>query len=444
MNRHKGTTMWNEHALGTWPIERAHRAWFVALAIVLAPSWAHAITAQLNIADSTYRNGEAFTATVTVSDVGTFARSSIEAVELLIQYQESDLEFLGARAGAMLLGGPNPPVLFSTDVQGQLRAGIAVIHAQPLSEGGVVIEVDFRVRGGAVPGTSDLDLVRVEFGEEDILIEGADASGETISVLPGVGNLVLADVTPNSLSVIWSSNTAVAGAGVRVFTDPSAQSEITDTLQQEFVSPNFPPAATLGIVKVTLSGLAASSTIFVRTETTRDDGVVIFPAAGSLPGATTQSSNTATSAFPVTHTVVGLDGATPGIGMLVLVRRSNEPSQHPISAFAPVGSGGAVELDLNQLYVAGQSDDVTEGEILRLTEYRGNVCPLQEQNLARFRRAPVPAETLSGLEKCFVADTVCDDVINVLDFPDSGAPPSPPRRLAAWRNVSLRIRFATT
>jgi hypothetical protein len=72
--------------------------------------------------------------------------------------------------------------------------------------------------------------------------------------------------------------------------------------------------------------------------------------------------------------------------------------------------------------VDGISAEVAADQVLTITEFRGLLCEgLENHKLFHFRRAPAHDETppITDLEtpnRCFFADTLCDDTINVLDL----------------------------
>jgi len=125
----------------------------------------------------------------------------------------------------------------------------------------------------------------------------------------------------------------------------------------------------------------------------------------------------------ILHKIFLPDGANPAEGALLLVKVP-KISSYPLTAFVGQGfTAPAAVIDLNNLFndATGLSAEVPGGEVLEVTEFRGLHCNnLEGQKLLHFRRAPVheenpPITELESATKCFFADTVCDDTIDVLD-----------------------------
>ena len=245
-----------------------------------------------------------------------------------------------------------------------------------------------------------------------------------------VSDVTVTDVTTRAFAVVWVSDQAVTSATLRVFSDAAGTTEITSTLTLTLVSAAFPPALTRGIVKVGVTGVVANTNVFVQTLTTGASGTVQFPTGPpflQVHTATTTSKSTALNT-PIVNDllrqdVFALDGTTPAAGALLMVAAPTLGAT-PLTAF--VGEGfpaPAAVVDLNNLFGAatGASAVVPANQNLTLTEFRGLLCPgLVDHKLFRFRRAPAHEEApaITELEspvKCFFADTVCDNTVNILD-----------------------------
>jgi hypothetical protein len=249
-----------------------------------------------------------------------------------------------------------------------------------------------------------------------------------------VQDVLFGDVTARSISVVWVSDEPVTAADVRVFSDGAGTIEITPGLGVDVVSAGIPGASARGIVKISVTGLANDTLVYVQTETTGSSGTVLFPEAPPfLPVRTTVRVTKAGAALQpiandlVRHGLLDPDGVMPATGALLI---ADVPSfgDTPLSAFVAEGfvSPFAV-VDLNNLFDQGTgiSVEVPEETILALTEFRGLACPgLADHRLLRYRRAP-PREEIPSVGSpitevetpvtCFFADTVCDDTVNVLD-----------------------------
>jgi hypothetical protein len=249
-----------------------------------------------------------------------------------------------------------------------------------------------------------------------------------------VVDTTITDVTPRAFSVVWVSDEPVSLSGIRVFEDAQGTTEITDDLTIELVSTAFPPAHDLGIVKVSVDGLTADTSVFFQSWTTTASGTVSIPVSPPYTEARTAISTTmaGSTSQPIVndlirHEVFLSDGSTPATGGLLMLTAPPLGS-HPLTAF--VGDGFTTPLaviDLNNLYgsASGIRVDVPEDQLLELTEFRGLHCPgLDAHRLLRFRRAPgheevvVIGRAITEIEDpnlCFFADPVCDDIINILD-----------------------------
>lgn len=257
-----------------------------------------------------------------------------------------------------------------------------------------------------------------------------------------VTDITIADAVPRGFSVAWVSDEPVTTATVRVFADANGTNEITNTLTITLVSAAFPPSLAYGVVKVSVTGVAANTTVYVQTVTTGAGGTVNSPATPPFLPAQTPAEATVLGAGNqlrvndvIRHDVFLPDGVTPATGALLIIEAPNLGAT-PLTAF--VGEGvpaPAAAIDLNNLYAAatGKSATVPGGQVLRLSELRGGACPgLVAHQLVRYRRAPAHEETplLVELESplaCYFADTQCDGAVDatdaqrVLDADDSRA-----------------------
>lgn len=253
-------------------------------------------------------------------------------------------------------------------------------------------------------------------------------------VLAAVFDTAVTDVTPSAFAVVWVSNEPVTAATLRVFSDAQGSNEVTGTLSVELTSAAVPTAHDLGIVKVNVKGLAADTPVFIQTQTTGSGGTVLFPPAPPLLEVRTAVATAKVDGSQqlivndlVRHGMFRPDGTTSAPGALLLVQVPGL-GRDPLTAFAGVGFGPqTAAVDLNELYdtATDVSALVPAGQILILTELRGLLCPgLAGHRLVRFRRAPaheeigvigVPITEIETPVRCFFADTVCDDTVNILD-----------------------------
>jgi hypothetical protein len=245
-----------------------------------------------------------------------------------------------------------------------------------------------------------------------------------------VFDISIADVTTRSFSVVWVSDEPVLSATLRVFADADGITDLTPSLTIDTVSAALPPAHDRGIVKVSVAGLSAEQVIYVQTVTDTATGQAVSPATAPFLGAVTAFSTTRVqpggaviASDLIQHVVVNpLDGVTPTAGTLVLLKIPGLGSS-PLSAIA--GENGFTDsvINLNNYRDDGGTNiAVPVDEIFSITEYRGLLCAgLDKHKLVRFRRHPdqpglAMITELKTPPKCFFADTVCDDEVNVLDF----------------------------
>lgn len=249
-------------------------------------------------------------------------------------------------------------------------------------------------------------------------------------VSAAVQDVTITDVTTRAFSVVWVSDESVDSATVRVFNDPDGLNEITSTLSVTLVSTAFPPALEQGVVKVDVTGLSDNATIYVQTETSGLSGLFLFPESTPLLEVHTavEAINANDLKHPITndlikHEMVAPDGQTPAEGGLLIVKLPSI-SPYPLTAFVGKDfASPASAVDLNNLFDAGsgKSADLAANTVIEITEFRGlSTCTLDNHKLLRFRRVPVHEETpkITEVESpaaCFFADTVCDDVIDIVD-----------------------------
>ncbi|MBV1882026.1 MAG: hypothetical protein KUG82_10350 [Pseudomonadales bacterium] len=238
----------------------------------------------------------------------------------------------------------------------------------------------------------------------------------------------VSDVTTKAFSVVWVSDEAVTEANVRVYSDSAGLFEITPSIVVS--SLDVPFAHDIGIVKIDVGGLDATTHYYFHTETSSASGTVTQPSDGSLIPVTTAVRVRRANDLdqPIVNDLIhyeafGLNGvgALPGSVVFFSVPSI---SPYPISSFVgetgfPIGS---TINDLNNLFdSSGLSAEIDEDDIILITEMRGLYCTdLVGQKMMRYAKMPGHDETpiISALEQavgCFEADTICDRAVNVLD-----------------------------
>ena len=191
-------------------------------------------------------------------------------------------------------------------------------------------------------------------------------------------DLIVADVTPHSFTVIWRADVAATG-DLNIFTDPFGVVTASNvTVTPQFTESDNAALATTaednGILRVRVSGLTPNTPYFYQTTTIpKATGITErFPAAGPLP-----SVQTKTASFPVNNESVGLSvvqadsvsAATGAIGILTV-----NPGQFPVSYM--VGDGFAMDtatINLTNLYtdLDNRSRQVSGGESASLFIFGG-------------------------------------------------------------------------
>lgn len=234
-----------------------------------------------------------------------------------------------------------------------------------------------------------------------------------------------AEVTPKSFSVVWTSEDPVEDATVLVFLDADAQVEAGGEV--DVVLASDATALANGVVRATVTGVVAGQTLYIQTITATQNEILSFPELAPLPevGIPVSATKTASDGHLIVNDLVAHDLLAPDganiEGALLLVESPGN-SRYPVSAFA--GEGFALPravADLNNLFTPeGTSIDLPANAVLQMTELRGRTCPFEEQQMVRFRRLSADEQSppLINVQQpvlCFFADTLCDDVINILD-----------------------------
>jgi len=251
---------------------------------------------------------------------------------------------------------------------------------------------------------------------------------------PAVSGLTPSDVTPKAFSLVWVADEPVTAATVRAFAEPEGTTDLTDTLTQELVSSEHPPALDLGLVKVDVHGAAPSTCFYVQAQTQAASGIAFTPEAPPFPEVCTQARTRRDDVFgqPVTndllrHELSIPDGTAPATGALVLLEPTDVASA-PISAFVGEGfAAGQAVLNLNAVFASAtqETTPLAAGTPVRLRELRGTLCPNPgDQARTRYRRLPdheevatigAPISQVEPPEACFFADTDCSGTVEEAD-----------------------------
>ncbi len=168
-------------------------------------------------------------------------------------------------------------------------------------------------------------------------------------------NIYVADVTPTSFTVVWTTDAASTG-DIQVYTDVLATVPVTGAaIERDFAlgEDNAPAVAAenMGLLRVRVSGLSQGTPYFFRTLTAPKAGGApyVLPASGALYSVVTEME-----AFPETANGAGVqvvagNGVTPVPGAIALIHVTG--AHYPLSALAGDGhAGGLATVILSNLF----------------------------------------------------------------------------------------------
>lgn len=243
--------------------------------------------------------------------------------------------------------------------------------------------------------------------------------------VPATLNVRTTDVTPASFSVVWTTDVP-ADPFVEVYSDALMTNRITDSLiitPMPAASSTVAQAAkSMGIMKVRVSGLAASAKYYFRA-VTKDSQNLASTGYSPVYEVTTASKITPyrdervfsndLALFSV-HVRPSDAGEQSGAGYLVIVE--TEGARYPVSAFAGDGIDAPWSIiDLNNLFNAdGENLDLAGNEKMIITVYRKGTLP----PLTHYRKV-APDGNLAGVAasvKGFFADINLDGKIDETDL----------------------------
>jgi hypothetical protein len=207
------------------------------------------------------------------------------------------------------------------------------------------------------------------------------------------------DVTPVQFAVVWGTSEPATGS-VNVFTDADGTLPASDAVVT-FDSSNHPPAEEIGVMKVRVTNLKASTKYFFRTKSTsKNDGAVSFyPEAPGLIEITTMDQSIIVKNDVIAQQVSMGDGkSTQG----TLVIAEIDKALYPVTGWAGDGvPDGWVAIDTNNFYfydLALQKYvnlDLKGGEPITLTYFCGFLGMVETND-------EVPAES-GGIQPVQVA-----------------------------------------
>jgi hypothetical protein len=178
------------------------------------------------------------------------------------------------------------------------------------------------------------------------------------------------DVIPGAFSVVWMANRE-ASCFANVYADPEGNDLIMGlTIIDE--SALHPPAGQEGVMKVRVSGLKPDTTYYFRRVTISNEVVLVEPATGPLPSATTELTSVVVGNDILRHKVLMSDGSTPAEGALVLA--DVEGSSYPVTGWVGDGiSAPDVLINLRNVYSAVEHEnlELLGGESITLESIGG-------------------------------------------------------------------------
>lgn len=243
--------------------------------------------------------------------------------------------------------------------------------------------------------------------------------------VPETSNICITDVTPVSFSVVWTTDVP-ADPSVEVYSDASMNNRLTNSL---IITP-MPAASSavaqeaknMGIMKVRVSGLAASTKYYFRTLTKDSQDL------GSIGYSPVYEVTTASKITPYRNDLVFSNdlasfavyvrpvdtGEKSGAGYLVIAE--TEGAKYPVSAFAGDGiNAPECIIDFNNLFnEQGESLDLTGNEKIIITVYRKGTLP----PLVHYRKVAPDINLVEVAEpvKGFFADFNLDGKIDETDL----------------------------
>ncbi len=158
---------------------------------------------------------------------------------------------------------------------------------------------------------------------------------------PTITNVVVANVTPSSFSVVWAT-TPGASSALSVFADPGGTTNLAGQVSIEFFplhtgDPTLTSAyarrlnqaqlrqktMNQGFGQVRVSGCKPATTYYYRLQATNNTGQTVWPPSGPLPAVTTAREN----AFVIQsqQLILSLPGIDPS-GSIVLLSNTNTTS----------------------------------------------------------------------------------------------------------------------
>jgi Dockerin type I domain len=254
----------------------------------------------------------------------------------------------------------------------------------------------------------------------------------SLNAVSQIQDVHVTDISDRAFSVVWAVDEAVNDADAAVFMDArgiaTVESAVIDVLSGE-----APAAHKQGLVKLSVSGLAPSSTYYVRLESSSLKKASQFPVDSSLLSVTTAPSLSFINrqGEPVINELMSYrfspkDTLGTGVGRVVIL---DSPSLFsPISAFVgSAGEGNAVALfNLNNLRDRkGHPLELSlfKSHPLEITELHGyGVCDgLVGHRRTKYRQAPIKHElpkisSITETDSCILGDVNCDGAVDGTDL----------------------------
>jgi len=234
------------------------------------------------------------------------------------------------------------------------------------------------------------------------------------------GNIVdhyIADVTPNSFTVIFTSTDPIVSPSLKVFESDSGVTEVSvsyETISNSLQHQN-------GIAVLRLQSLP-SSTNFYFQFTDDVNSVNYYPINGLSSVSTLPNSVNSSISDLNGNDLIKLDVYRPeqisSLEGAVVLLSLPQSSLHPVTSL--VGGNDFAYVDANNLLQSDSSiHTLSEGQNIEVKVLRGRLCAGSVDHLQVFYRKHgedlEEGVQVNLAQHCNAVDTVCDDQINVLD-----------------------------
>jgi hypothetical protein len=235
-----------------------------------------------------------------------------------------------------------------------------------------------------------------------------------------VKHIMVTDVTPDGLSVVWQSSKP-ATCSLVVYDGTGMPLSDIDIVSE---SASHAPAEDRGVMKVRVSGLQPATTYRIRTLTTlkEDGGIDVAPLDPDFLEVETESPTSAVQNYLISQRIYDENG-DPADGALLVA--SVDGGRYPVTAW--VGEGEA-RVDLNEVYSKDSYEklELLGGEELTLWSFGGllgnyvNVQKTPDPSYQGDVVTAIPAESFLSRDEGFYLDLKWD--LNIVGIPVHSTP----------------------